>query len=65
MDIIQILVLLIVVGFILFAVNQWLPIDAKIKLIINAVVILVVVIWLLSLFFPGMRSIRVGMLSLP
>jgi len=65
MDIIQILILLIVIGFILFAVNSWLPIDAKIKMIINAVVVLVVVVWLLSLFFPGLRGIRVGMLDVP
>jgi len=59
MGLIQIILLLVVVGFLLFAVNTWLPIDAKIKMIINAVVIIVVVLWLLTLFFPGLNAIRV------
>jgi len=60
MPIIQILLLLVIIGFLLYAVNAWIPIDAKIKTIINAVVILVVILWLLALFFPGLSGIRVG-----
>ncbi len=60
MGIIQVVVLLVVIGFLLFAVNSWIPIDGKIKQIINAVVIVVVILWLLTLFFPGLNTIRVG-----
>jgi hypothetical protein len=59
MELIQIVVLLIVIGVLLWAVNQYLPMDEKIKSILNVVVVLVVVFWLLALFFPGLSRIRV------
>jgi hypothetical protein len=59
MELIQIVVLLIVIGVLLWAVNQYLPMDEKIKSILNVVVVLVVVFWLLALFFPGLQRIRV------
>jgi hypothetical protein len=49
----QILVALIVLGLLLYVVNL-LPIDGTIKKIINAVAIVLVVIWILGLFFPAM-----------
>lgn len=54
------MIVLIVVGILLYAVNNWIPMDAKIKQILNVVVVLVVVLWLLSAFFPELRSIHVG-----
>lgn len=60
MGLIEIVVVLIVVGLLLYAVNQWLPMDAKVKQILNVVVIIAIVLWLLAIFFPGMRDIQVG-----
>ena len=60
MPIIQIILVLVVVGFLLWLVNAYLPMDAKIKTILNAVVVLVVVLWLLSVFVPGLAHWRVG-----
>ena len=60
MGLIEIIVVLIVVGLLLFAANNWLPMDPKIKQILNVVVIIAVVLWLLALFLPGVRDIEVG-----
>lgn len=50
MSLIGLVVALIVVGILLWVVETQLPIDATIKRIIHIVVILVVVLWLLSVF---------------
>ncbi len=50
MDIVQILVLLVIVGVILWLVNTYIPMAAPIKTIINIVVILLVCVWLLRIF---------------
>jgi len=61
MELIQLLVVLIVIGVLLWLVNTYGGqfIDAKILQIINAVVVIAVVLWLLAVFFPGLRSIHV------
>ncbi|MFC3813202.1 Thivi_2564 family membrane protein [Lacihabitans lacunae] len=41
---------LIVIGFLLWLVNTYLPMDRKIKKILNFVVVLFTIIWLLKLF---------------
>lgn len=47
---ISILLTLIVVGVLLWLVNAYIPMDAKVKTILNAVVIIVLVVWLLKVF---------------
>ncbi len=44
---IQLLVLLVVVGVVLYLVNNYVPMAAPIKTILNVVVVLAVCIWLL------------------
>lgn len=46
----HVIILLVVVGVLLWAVNTYVPMDQKIKNIINIVVVLVVILWLLSIF---------------
>jgi len=58
MDIIPIIITLVVVGVILWAVNTYVPMAAPIKTILNIVVIILVGIWLLSLF--GYTHLYVG-----
>ena len=41
---------LIVIGILLYLVNQHLPMDGKIKNILNIVVVVAVILWLLSVF---------------
>jgi len=62
MPLIQLVLLLIVVGVLLWLMNAYIPMDPKINKIINIVVIVVVVLWLLSLFglFAGLNNIQVG-----
>lgn len=50
MPLIQLVITLIVIGILLWLVNQHVPMDAKIKQILNIVVVVVVVLWLLSVF---------------
>lgn len=61
MSIIGLLVTLIVIGFLLYLVNAYVPMEARIKNILNIVVLFVVVLWLLSVFgiLPGLNSARV------
>jgi hypothetical protein len=50
MPLINILIILIVVGVLLWLVNSYIPMDRKIKSILNVVVVVVVIIWLLKVF---------------
>ena len=54
--------LLIVVGVLLWLVNTYIPMDPKIKSILNAVVVIAVVIYLLQVFglIGDLSAIRVG-----
>jgi ABC-type glucose/galactose transport system permease subunit len=51
MPLIQLIVILVIVGVIMWVVNAYIPMQANIKNILNIVVVVVVVLWLLSLFF--------------
>jgi hypothetical protein len=50
MSLISLIVTLIVVGVLLWLVNTYIPMDGKIKKILNIVVVICVVIWLLYAF---------------
>jgi hypothetical protein len=50
MPILSIVITLIVVGVLLWLVNTYIPMDGKIKRILNAVVVIALVIWLLYAF---------------
>jgi hypothetical protein len=50
MSIVTLLVTLVVIGILLWAINEYLPLHAGIKRLINIVVIVVVVLWLLQVF---------------
>lgn len=50
MPLIQILLVLIVVGVLLWLVNNFIPMAGSIKSILNAVVVILVVVWLLNVF---------------
>ena len=62
MPLLTIVIVLIVVGVLLWLVNTYIPMDGKIKSILNAVVVIVVVIWLLQAFglLGSLSGIRVG-----
>jgi hypothetical protein len=62
MSLIGLIITLVVVGVLLWLLNNYVPMDGKIKRIINVVVVIVVIIWLLQAFglLGSLRNIRVG-----
>ena len=62
MSLISLVITLIVVGVLLWLVNAYIPMDPKIKQILNAVVVIAVVLWLLTVFLGHgwLTDIRVG-----
>ena len=63
MSLITIVLTLIVVGVLLWLVNTYIPMDGKIKKVLNIVVMVVVVLWLLNVFgvWGRLHSVRVTM----
>lgn len=62
MPLLQIVIVLIVVGVLLWLVNRFIPMQKTIKSILNAVVVIVVVLWLLNIFglFHSLSGMHVG-----
>jgi hypothetical protein len=62
MPLVTVVVVLIVVGVLLWLVNAYIPMDSKIKSILNAVVVIAVVLWLLQVFglLSSLTNIHVG-----
>ena len=65
MPLLQIVMVLIVVGVLLWLVNRFIPMQGSIKSILNAVVVICVVVWLLDVFglFHSLSRIHVGSLT--
>ena len=61
MPIVDIILVLIGVGVLLWFVNNYLPMDGKIRSILNVVVVVVVVVWLLQTFgvVGSLRAIQI------
>ncbi len=60
MGIIQIILILVVIGVILYLVNRYIPMASSIKSILNIVVIICVIIWLLKVFgVIGSTGVRI------
>ena len=65
MSLITIVIALIVVGVLLWLVNTYIPMDGKIKKVLNIVVMVVVVLWLLNVFgvMGHVHDVRVSIQS--
>jgi hypothetical protein len=50
MSIIGVVITLMIIGVLLWLVNAYIPMDAKIKKILNIVVVIAVILWLLYAF---------------
>jgi hypothetical protein len=59
---INVVIVLIVVGVLLWLINRYIPMASSIKSILNAVVVIAVVIWLLKVFglWSSITNIHVG-----
>ena len=62
MSLISLLLTLVVVGVLLWLLNNYVPMDWKIKSIINALDVIVVVVWLMQSFgvLGSLHNIRIG-----
>jgi hypothetical protein len=62
MPLMNVLLTLIVAGVLLWLVNTYIPMDARIKKVLNIVASVAVVLWVLNVFglFSSMAGVRVG-----
>jgi len=62
MPLIQLVIVLVVVGVVLWVINSYIPMQSTIKKILNVVVIIAVILWLLSAFgvIGNLSTIRIG-----
>jgi hypothetical protein len=62
MPLVTVVIVLAVVGVLLWLINRFIPMQGTIKGILNAVVVIVVVLWLLKVFdlLPYLSQFRVG-----
>jgi hypothetical protein len=60
MSLLSVVITLVVVGVLLWLLNNYVPMDSKIKSIVNVVVVIVVVVWLLQGFgvLGSLQNIR-------
>lgn len=61
MSLVTLIVVLVLVGVILWAINKYIPMEPTMKKILNIAVIIVVIIWLLSALgiLPDLNAIRI------
>ena len=62
MPLLQVVIILVVVGVLLWLVNSYIPMQATVKKILNAVVVIAVVLWLLKVFglLDSVLNIHIG-----
>ena len=62
MPLMSVIVVLVVVGVLLWLINRYIPMEARIKTVLNVVVLIVVILWLLNVFgiLNAFSGIRIG-----
>jgi len=62
MSLLTIIITIVVVGVLLWAINTYIPMDGKIRTILNAVVVILLILWLLQAFgvLGSLGNVRVG-----
>jgi len=62
MPLIHMIIILVIIGFALWAINTYIPMAKPVKTILNVVVVTVLCLWLLQTFgvIDSIRGIRVG-----
>jgi UDP-N-acetylmuramyl pentapeptide phosphotransferase/UDP-N-acetylglucosamine-1-phosphate transferase len=61
MSLIGLILVLVLVGVVLYLINTLIPMDSKVKLLLNIVVIIVLILFVLSAFgvLDDLRAVRV------
>jgi len=62
MPLIEVVIVLIVVGVLLWLINRYIPMASAIKSLLNAVVVIALIVWILKLFglWSYIANLRVG-----
>jgi hypothetical protein len=62
MPLIEVVIVLIVVGVILWLINTYVPMASAVKSLLNAVVVIVLIVWILRVFglWAYVMNLRVG-----
>ncbi len=60
MDLLTLIVVLVAVGFLLWAVNTYVPMAPGVKNLLNVAVVVLLVLWLLTSLFGVVPNLRVG-----
>lgn len=61
MTIVGLIVILVIIGVVLYVLNTVVPMDARIKTIVNAIVVVLVLLWVLEVFgLIGGVPLRLG-----
>jgi len=50
MSLLNLLLIIVIVGVILYLINNYIPMDGKVKRILNIVVVIILIVWLLKVF---------------
>lgn len=61
MSLLTIIVVLVIVGVALYLINRFIPMDAKIKTILNWAIVIIVIIWLVKAtgLLSGLSSVKI------
>ena len=62
MSLISLIITIVVVGLILWVINSFIPMESRVKSILNVVVIIVLVLWLLQSFgiIGSLGNVHIG-----
>lgn len=62
MSLISLIITIVVVGLLLWAINSFIPMESRVKSILNVVVIIVLVLWLLQSFgiIGSLGNVHIG-----
>ena len=60
MPILTVILILVVIAFVMWLVNKYIPMDPAIKNVLYVLVLIVVLAWLIQLLAPGIANVRVG-----
>lgn len=61
MDLLTVIIVLVVVGVLLYLINVFVPMDGKIKKILNITTVIIVILWLVKIFglLDSVRKIHI------
>jgi hypothetical protein len=62
MTLLGLIIALVIIGVLMWAINSFIPMEPRIKQLLNVAVIVIVLLWLLTQFLPsgGILNARIG-----